>query len=65
MQDDPLAGLYLPLKVLIYKDASSDIWLAYEDPKEMLDDLTVPSDAEYLKKMTGALAKLTAKASGM
>ena len=65
MQHDPLAGLYLPLKVLIYEDASNDTWLAYVDPKEMLDDLNVPSDAEYLKKMTGALAKLTAKASGM
>ena len=66
MQDDPQAGLYLPLKVLIYKDASSDIWLAYEDPKEMLDDLPgINDDAEYIRKMSGALAKLTKKAAGM
>ncbi|MEO3415210.1 DUF302 domain-containing protein [Roseovarius sp. CAU 1744] len=66
MQDDPQAGLYLPLKVLIYIDASSDIWLAYEDPKEMLDDLPgISDDAEYIRKMSGALAKLTQKAAGM
>ncbi|MFD3191955.1 DUF302 domain-containing protein [Sedimentitalea sp. HM32M-2] len=64
MQDDPLAGLYLPLKVLVYQDAEGQTWLAYEDPKEMLDGLQVPADAEYLKKMTGALAKLTGKAAG-
>ena len=64
MQDDPLAGLYLPLKVLVYEDAEGQVWLAYEDPRDMLDDLNIPADAEYVKKMTGALAKLTAKASG-
>ncbi len=64
MQDDPLAGLYLPLKVLVYQDADGQTWLAYEDPKEMLEDLNIPADAEYLTKMTGALAKLTGKAAG-
>lgn len=63
MQDDPLAGLYLPLKVLVYQDADGQTWLAYEDPSEMLEELNVPADAEYLKKMTGALAKLTGKAA--
>lgn len=65
MQDDPLAGLFLPLKVLVFEDADGQVWLAYENPKEMLDDLPgVDDDAEYIKKMTGALGKLTAKAAG-
>jgi len=65
MQDDPLAGLFLPLKVLVYRDGAGQVWMAYEDPKETLDDLGgVPQDAEYIKKMTGALGKLTAKAAG-
>lgn len=65
MQDDPLAGLYLPLKVLVYRDGAGQVWLAYEDPKEMLDDLGgISDDAEYIKKMSGALGKLTAKAAG-
>ena len=63
MQDDPLAGLYLPLKVLVYQDGENQVWLAYENPAKMLDGLNVPADAEYLKMMTGALAKLTGKAA--
>ena len=65
MQDDPLAGLFLPLKVLVYRDGAGQVWLAYENPADMLDDLGgIAADAEYVKKMTGALGKLTAKAAG-
>lgn len=64
MQDDAMAGLYLPLKVLVYEDDDGQTWLAYEAPAEMLGDLDVPEDAAYVKKMTGALAKLTGKAAG-
>ncbi|NDR56594.1 DUF302 domain-containing protein [Aliiruegeria sabulilitoris] len=64
MQDDPLAGLYLPLRVLVYEDGDGAVWLAYEDPAEMLDDLEIDDDAEYLGKMSGALSKLTAAAAG-
>ncbi len=64
MQDDPLAGLYLPLRVLVYRDGDGQTWLAYEDPAAMLAGLNVPADAAYLQKMTGALAKLTGKAAG-
>lgn len=64
MQDDPLSGLYLPLKVLVFEDAGGQVWLAYEDPGEMLGGLAgVPADAGYLAKMRGALAKLTEKAA--
>lgn len=65
MQANPLAGLYLPLKVLVYEDADGQVWLAYEAPEETLDDLDgVDDDAEYVGKMTGALRKLTEKAAG-
>ncbi|SMX33671.1 DUF302 domain-containing protein [Actibacterium lipolyticum] len=63
MIDDPLAGLFLPLKVLVYEDADG-VWLAYEAPAEMLDDLNISDDATYLSVMAGALDKLTAKAAG-
>lgn len=66
MQDNPLAGIYLPLRVLVYRDGAGQVWLAYEDPAEMLDDLGgVAPDAPYIGIMTGALGKLTTKASGM
>ncbi len=65
MQDDPLAGLFLPLKVLVYQDAEGQVWLSYEDPDKMLSRLDgISGDGEYVTKMTGALAKLTAKAAG-
>ena len=65
MQDNPLAGLFLPLKVLVYDDAQGNVWLAYEDPEESLDDLEgVNDDAGYIAKMRGALGKLTEKAAG-
>ncbi len=66
IQDDPLAGLYLPLRVLVYRDGAGQVWLAYNDPKAMLSALGgIAPDADYIAKMTGALGKLTGKASGM
>ncbi|MFZ1469367.1 MAG: DUF302 domain-containing protein [Paracoccaceae bacterium] len=63
MQADPLAGLFLPLKVLVYQD-DTGVWLAYQKVDDMLDDLKIPDDAEYVGKMEGALKALTTKAAG-
>ena len=60
IKDDPLAGLFLPLKVLVFEDSTGKTMIAYEDPKSMLGDLGgVSKDAAYLNVMTGALAKFT------
>jgi uncharacterized protein (DUF302 family) len=32
MQASQLAGIDLPLKVLVHEDASGKVWLTYEDP---------------------------------
>lgn len=65
MVDNPLAGLFLPLKVLVYEDGQGQVWLAYEDPKETLDDLSgIDDDAPYISMMRGALGKLTGVAAG-
>ena len=64
MLDNPLAGLFLPLKVLVYEDGEVKTWLVYEDPEEMLYDLDgVSEDAAYIHAMTGALGKLTGAAA--
>ncbi|WP_420584534.1 DUF302 domain-containing protein [Ruegeria sp.] len=63
MQIDPRAGLFLPLKVQAYEDANGQVWLAYEDPKETMDDLDGVEDAPVVEKMRGALAKLTSVAA--
>ncbi|WP_101068209.1 DUF302 domain-containing protein [Roseovarius salinarum] len=65
MQDAPEAGLFLPMRVLVHEDADGQTLLVYEDPAAMLGDLDgVAAGAGYIEKMTGALAKLTAKAAG-
>ena len=63
MVDAPSAGLFLPLKVQVYEGADGATVIAYEDPASVLGPLGAPADAEYLKMMTGALGKLTAKAA--
>ncbi|MEL6886952.1 MAG: DUF302 domain-containing protein [Pseudomonadota bacterium] len=60
IKDDPAAGLYLPLKVLVFEDGTGKTMIAYEEPAAMLGDLGgVASDAAYLQVMAGALAKFT------
>lgn len=63
MQDDPLAGLYLPLRVLVYQDADGQVWLAYNDPDVMFDDLSIPDNADYIGQISGALSNLTGAAA--
>ncbi|QFS84087.1 camphor resistance protein CrcB [Roseivivax sp. THAF40] len=62
MQDDIRAGVQLPLRVLAYEDASGQVFVTYENPADMLGDLEVPEDAQYVTMMTGALEKLTGAA---
>ncbi len=63
MNADPLAGLVLPLRVLVYRDPVSDeTRVVYEEVDEIFDDMNIDDDAEYVKKMEEALEKLTEKA---
>jgi len=64
MQADPLAGLFLPLKMLAYTDADGTTWLVYQDIVAMFDGLNIPKDAEVIAKMQGALGKLSSVAAG-
>ncbi len=59
MRIDPRAGLFLPLKVQAYEDADGQVWLAYEDPKETMDELDAVEKSPVIDKMRGALSKLT------
>ena len=64
IQDDPVAGLFLPLKVLVYADGMGNTKIVYEEPAAMLGELGgVSDDAGYLQTMAGALAKFTDMAS--
>jgi uncharacterized protein (DUF302 family) len=62
LQAGQTAGLDLPLRVVAYKDDSGQVFLAYHSPSILAADHGIPADAEVLKKMTGALDKLTSNA---
>lgn len=64
MQEDPLAGLELPLKMLVYADGDGQTWVAYKQIDATFGSLGVPDDLEVLGKMNGALENFASAASG-
>jgi uncharacterized protein (DUF302 family) len=64
MADNRLAGLFLPLKMLVFEDAQGQVQIAYEDPEERLDELDgIDDDAAYLGKMRTALGTFASTAA--
>ncbi len=64
MVDNRLAGLFLPLKMLVFEDAQGQVQIAYEDPEERLDELDgIDDDAVYLAKMRTALGNFASAAA--
>ena len=64
MLADRLAGLALPLKVLVYEDTSGSVWFAYEAPAERINAaISGEVSAEITGPMDGALKKLTTTAA--
>lgn len=59
MTDSQTAGIDLPMKALVWEDADGKVWLGYNDPMYIADRHGVEGRAEVLKKMSGALDKLT------
>jgi uncharacterized protein (DUF302 family) len=64
MQADQATGIDLPLKALVYQDASGKVWLAYNDPSWLakrhgLGETVAPNVAA----MAAALKALVAKAT--
>ena len=60
MLDDRSAGLFLPMKVLVFEDETGKTMIAYEDPAAMLGPLGgIADDAAYIQTMTGALGNFT------
>jgi len=64
MQAGQTAGLDLPMKILVWRDASGAVWLSYNDPgwiarRHGVDPATVPATArmaEALKAFASAAA---------
>ena len=65
MEQNRLAGLILPLHVLVYEDDQGKTWIAYESIEERLDDLDgIKAGDDSVQPLKGALAKLTTAAAG-
>ncbi|MCX7565032.1 DUF302 domain-containing protein [Sulfitobacter sp. F26169L] len=63
MLDAQTAGLDLPLRVLAYADENGMVHVSYHAPDTLAETHDLPRDAKYITMMTGALDKLTAKAT--
>ena len=59
---DPMAGLRLPGKVLVYK-AAGGAEMAYEAPADMLAETNIPADAPVVAVMAKTLDKITKAAA--
>lgn len=63
MTSQQTAAIDLPLKAIAWKDADGQVWLAYNDPAYIAKRHGISDRDEVLKKMSDALAGLTAKAA--
>ena len=59
-----LAGIDLPMKALAWEDEKGQVWLTYNDPVYIANRHGIKDREKIVKKMTGALGKLTSKAAG-
>ena len=64
MTAEQTAAIDLPLKAIAWKDANGQVWLAYNDPAYIARRHHITDRDEVLKKMSNALAAMTAKAAG-
>jgi uncharacterized protein (DUF302 family) len=58
------AGIDLPMKALAWKDKKGQVWLTYNDPIYIANRHGINDRPAIVKKMTGALNKLTNVATG-
>lgn len=57
------AGLDLPIRVAAWQDDSGQVWIGYNAPAWLADRHGITDKGAVIKKMTGALGKLTDAAS--
>ena len=58
------AGIDLPMKALAWEDENGDVWLGYNDPNYIAHRHGITDRAEVVKKMSGALNKMSNIAIG-
>jgi len=61
MQANQTIGIDLPLKALVYEDATGKTWLAYNDPHWLAERHGIESAATVVEAMTKVLEGLAAQ----
>lgn len=64
MTSEQTAAIDMPLKAIAWKDAKGQVWLAYNDPAYIARRHHITNRAAVVKKISHALAMMTAKAAG-
>jgi uncharacterized protein (DUF302 family) len=64
MTSEQTSAIDMPLKAIAWKDASGQVWLAYNDPAYIAKRHHITDRDEVVKKISNALAAMTAKAAG-
>jgi len=59
MQSNQLAGLELPMRVLVWEDEDAQTWLAYHSPQQIGEDFQIADNTEAIDMLTSAIKKLT------
>jgi uncharacterized protein (DUF302 family) len=59
MQNEQVAGLELPMRVLAWEDEAGDTWLGYHSPQSMVDRLNIQDVSDAADQMTNAMDALT------
>lgn len=63
MQQNPAAGLDLPIRVVVFQDNNGQTHVTYHNPSQIAEDYGIPADFKALQMMGGALDKLTGAAT--
>ena len=64
MQSQPTTAIDLPMKMIAWKDADGQVWMAYNDPAYIAKRHGITDRDAVVAKMSGALKGLSAKAAG-
>jgi uncharacterized protein (DUF302 family) len=63
LQSRQTVGIDLPLKALVWEDASGTTWLSYNEPSWIAQRHNIPNAEPTVSKMTAALSAMSRKAT--
>jgi uncharacterized protein (DUF302 family) len=63
MQADPVAGLDLPLRILVWT-RNGETQLTFRDPRTLAEDFSLAGQGSVLAKLRGVLDQLVAEVAG-